>query len=119
MDLCSDILQLRYQLETNLFLKIPKNEYLIILLDSIDQLETDAYDCEWLPIFFSKNVKCIVSTLPDHGDILSNFEIIIYYDPSWIENTQHLLVLVPPFEASTVDSVFNDWRVWVWVRLQI
>ncbi|CAF4770452.1 unnamed protein product, partial [Rotaria sp. Silwood2] len=94
MDICPDILQLRHQLETTLFLKIPENEYLIILLDSIDQLETDAYDCQWLPKFFPKNVKCIVSTLPDHGDILSNLKIIINYDPLSIENTQNLLVLV-------------------------
>ncbi|CAF3504010.1 unnamed protein product [Rotaria sp. Silwood2] len=109
MDICPDILQLRHQLETTLFLKIPENEYLIILLDSIDQLETDAYDCQWLPKFFPKNVKCIVSTLPDHGDILSNLKIIINYDPLSIENTQNLLVLVVPFEASTVDIVFNNW----------
>ncbi|CAF3962519.1 unnamed protein product [Rotaria sordida] len=109
MDICPDILQLRHQLETNLFSKIPENEYLIILLDSIDQLETDAYDCQWLPKIFPKNIKCIISTLPEHGNILSNLKIIINYDLSLIENTQHLLVFIPPFEASTVDIVFNDW----------
>ncbi|CAF5222763.1 unnamed protein product, partial [Rotaria magnacalcarata] len=66
-----DVQQLRHQLANDLLIRIPDDEYLIILLDSIDQLETDAYDCHWLPGLFPHNVKCIVSTLPDHGNILS------------------------------------------------
>ena len=109
MQLYPNILQLRYQLETNLLMQIPKDEYLIILLDSIDQLETDAYDCHWLPIVFPKNVKCILSTLPDHGNILSNLKLIINYNPLVRQNTEHLLVFVPPFEASSVEIVYTDW----------
>ncbi|CAF3962489.1 unnamed protein product [Rotaria sp. Silwood2] len=109
MDIYSDILQLRYQLETNLFLKIPENEYLLIVIDSIDQLETDAYECQWLPKFFPKNIKCIVSTLPIHGGILSSLKSLIGYYRSTIEQTQHLLILVPPFESSTVEIIYNDW----------
>ncbi|CAF4804365.1 unnamed protein product, partial [Rotaria sp. Silwood2] len=43
MEIYPDVLQLRYQLETNLLMRIPASEYLVILLDSIDQLEPDAY----------------------------------------------------------------------------
>ncbi|CAF4750594.1 unnamed protein product [Rotaria sp. Silwood1] len=94
--------QLRDQLELNLLSQIRDNEYLLILLDSIDQLHSDAYDCKWLPIEFPFNVKCIVSTLPDHGNILENLKHIL------IEN-ENLFIHVPPFEPSTVEIVYNDW----------
>ncbi|CAF4641417.1 unnamed protein product [Rotaria sp. Silwood2] len=109
MQIYPDVLQLRYQLESNLLMYIPNDEYLIILLDSIDQLETDAYDCQWLPALFPKNVKCIVSAIPDHGNILANLKGIINYNSFLPNDTEHLLVNVPPFEASTVDIVYNDW----------
>ncbi|CAF3372692.1 unnamed protein product [Rotaria sp. Silwood1] len=109
MEIYPDVIKLRYQLETSLFMQIPDNEYLIILLDSIDQLQTDGYDCQWLPGLFPKNVKCIVSTLPDHGNILSNLQMIINHNPSMPKDTEHLLVLVSPFQASTVEIVYNDW----------
>ncbi|CAF4737356.1 unnamed protein product, partial [Rotaria sp. Silwood1] len=109
MDTYSDILQLRYQLETNLFLKIPENEYLLIVIDSIDQLESDAYDCQWLPKLFPKNIKCIVSTLPEHGGILSSLKSLIGYYRLEIKQTQHLLILIPSFESSTVEIIYNDW----------
>jgi hypothetical protein len=105
----SDVQQLRYQLENNLLIHIPKDEYLIILLDSIDQLQPDAYDCQWLPGTFPKNVKCIVSTLPDHGQILLNLKGIINYNPLLSKDTEQILVFVPPFQPSTVDIVYNDW----------
>jgi hypothetical protein len=97
--------QVRDQLELNLLLQIPDNEYLLILLDSIDQLNTDAYDCKWLPIQFPLNVKCILSTLPDHGNIYQNLENIL------IKQKDNLFIHVPPFEPSTVESVYNDWLI--------
>ncbi|UJR34569.1 hypothetical protein I4U23_027345 [Adineta vaga] len=58
MENYSNVSQLRYQLERDLFEKIPSNEYLVILFDSIDQLSSsDAYDCKWLPINYPKNIK--------------------------------------------------------------
>ncbi|CAF5118906.1 unnamed protein product, partial [Rotaria sp. Silwood1] len=95
--------------ETNLFLKIPENEYLLIVIDSIDQLESDAYDCQWLPKLFPKNIKCIVSTLPEHGGILSSLKSLIGYYRLEIKQTQHLLILIPSFESSTVEIIYNDW----------
>jgi hypothetical protein len=109
MQIYPDVQQLRHQLEHDLLVHIPAREYLIILLDSIDQLEMDAYDCQWLPGLFPKNVKCIVSTLPDHGNILSNLKEVINYNSFLPNDTENILVLVPPFEASTVDIVYNDW----------
>ncbi len=95
--------QLRDQLEFNLLSQIPDNEYLLLLLDSLDQLHTDAYDCKWLPIQYPSNVKCIVSTLPDHGNIFANLQRILN------DKTENLFVKVPPFEPSTVEIVYNDW----------
>lgn len=109
MQFYSDVQQLRHQLESDLFPNIPTNEYLVVILDSIDQLETDAYDCQWLPILFPKNIKCILSTLPDHGGILSNLKSIINYNPFLINDREQILVHVPPFEASTVEIVYHDW----------
>ncbi|CAF3724767.1 unnamed protein product [Rotaria socialis] len=96
--------QVRDQLELTLFPQIPDNEYLLILLDSIDQLHSDAYDCKWLPVSFASNIKCILSTLPDHGNILENLKAILNEN----EN-KNLFVHVPPFEPSTVEIVYNDW----------
>jgi hypothetical protein len=72
------------------------------LLDSIDQLHSDAYDCKWLPLEFPANVKCIVSTLPDHEKIFQNLKNIFNDD-------KNLFIHVPPFEPSTVEIVYNDW----------
>lgn len=109
MHIYPDAQQLRHQLENDLLVRIPRGEYLIILLDSLDQLETDAYDCQWLPGLFPHNVKCVVSTLPEHGHILSNLKGIININPFAPDDSEHLLIHVPPFEASTVQTVYNDW----------
>ena len=93
--------QLRDQLEFQLA-QIPDDEHLLILLDSIDQLHTDAYDCKWLINRFPSNVKCIVSTLPDHGNIYKNLQFIF-------EDSPELFVRVAPFEPSTVQFVYDDW----------
>ncbi|CAF2768681.1 unnamed protein product [Rotaria sp. Silwood2] len=111
MEIYPDVLQLRYQLETNLLMCIPASEYLVIVLDSIDQLEPDAYDCQWLIGTFPHNVKCIVSAIPDHGNILMHLKGIIKHNQLLSNDTEHLLIIVPSFEASTVDIVYNDWLV--------
>ncbi|CAF4640102.1 unnamed protein product [Rotaria socialis] len=109
MQIYPDVQQLRHQLANDLLIRIPDDEYLIILLDSIDQLETDAYDCQWLPGLYPHNVKCIASTLPDHGNILLNLKSIMNYNPTSPQDTEDILIHVPAFEASTVDLVYNDW----------
>ncbi|CAF0861282.1 unnamed protein product [Rotaria sordida] len=98
----SDINQLCDQLELNLLLQIPNNEYLVILLDSIDQLHRDAYDCKWLPIKFPSNIKFIISTLPDHENIFVNLKNIL-------NENLNLFIYIPPFESSTVEIIYNDW----------
>jgi hypothetical protein len=49
----------------NLFTQIPISGQLILLFDSIDQLQVKDYNCEkWLPINYPPNIKCILSTIP-------------------------------------------------------
>ncbi|CAF1355188.1 unnamed protein product [Rotaria magnacalcarata] len=109
MDVYPDTVRLRYQLAMKILPCIPSDEYLIIILDSIDQLEPDAYDCSWLPAIYPHNVKCIVSAIPDHGNILEHFKEIIKHAPSFSDNMEDVLVNVLPFEANTVELVFDDW----------
>ena len=109
MPICSDVQQLRLHFENQLFFQIPPDEYLVIILDSIDQLEIDAYDCQWLPRKFPRNVKCYLSTLPKHGNILSSLQLLLNHNPATPETTEHLFVFVPPFELATVETVYNDW----------
>src|SRR6202041_487041 len=48
----------------NLFTQVPIGEQLILLFDSIDQLQVKDYNCEkWLPINYPPNIKCILSTM--------------------------------------------------------
>ena len=94
--------QLRDQLASNLLSQIPDNEYLLILLDSIDQLHSDAYGCKWLPKHCPSNVKCIVSTLPDHENIFENLKYILTEE-------ENIFINVPPFDVTTVEIVYNDW----------
>lgn len=75
------------------------------MLDSIDQLQSDAYDCKWLPRQLPSNVKFIVSTLPDHGNIYFNLQHILNAEG----NQSDLFIHVPPFDASTVEIVYDDW----------
>ena len=93
--------QLQDQLESRLLSQIPDDEYLLILLDSIDQLQSDAYDCKWVTREFPPNVKCILSTLPDHGNILTNLELLF--------PTSKTFIHVPPFQPAAVEAVYNDW----------
>lgn len=94
--------QLRDQLVLQLLSQIPDDEYLLILLDSIDQLNTDAYDCKWLPLQLPSNVKWVVSTLPDHGNILRVLKIMF-------AGSMNLFVEVAPFQPETVQLVYSDW----------
>lgn len=64
-----------YLIEQFLMIKMlfPRKK-LIIILDSIDQLNPDDYDLKWFIDNLPDNVKMIYSTLPNHGDILETFK---------------------------------------------
>ena len=52
------------------------NKKLVIIMDSIDQLDPMDYKLDWLFDNYPDNVKIIFSTLPDHGDILATFKLM-------------------------------------------
>ncbi|CAF1262624.1 unnamed protein product [Rotaria magnacalcarata] len=67
LDIPSNLDNVKECLE-NIFIHIPKTEILVVLLDSIDQLQiTDLKNLSiWLPTKFpSRNFKFIISTIPD------------------------------------------------------
>ncbi|XP_072026817.1 NACHT domain- and WD repeat-containing protein 1-like [Amphiura filiformis] len=53
---------------------------LLIILDSLDQLESthNAYQCRWLPKTCPPNVKIVMSTLPHLHGILDNLKKILF-----------------------------------------
>jgi hypothetical protein len=58
------IQKLKQKLE-EILTQIPSSEKLVLLFDSIDQLQVEHYDCsKWLPVEYPQNVKCILSTIP-------------------------------------------------------
>jgi hypothetical protein len=58
------IQDIRRELE-NILKQIPKDKKLVLLFDSIDQLQAENYDCsKWLPVEYPANIKCIISTIP-------------------------------------------------------
>ena len=62
-------------------------ETVVILLDSVDQLSpsNNAYSMEWLPTLLPKNLKVIISTLPEEHGILSNLKKILPEEECYVE----------------------------------
>ena len=95
----------------SLLREVPPHEHLILLLDSIDQLQlTDLRDLSvWLPCkYSSSNVKCLLSTIPEieferekiriHEQLRS-----IYQQPKLSE------VLINPFDEHLAQRVLASW----------
>ncbi|CAF2935590.1 unnamed protein product [Rotaria sp. Silwood2] len=87
--------------------QIPENEQLILLFDSIDQLQVEYYDCsKWLPMNYPKNIKCIISTIPVIEDKNIDYKILeglksLFGDTSMIEVTE--------FDEHVAQQVFHSW----------
>ncbi|PIK62788.1 putative NACHT and WD repeat domain-containing protein 1 isoform X 3 [Apostichopus japonicus] len=69
--------------------ELPEKGALLILLDSVDQLENSfrAHTCKWLPRVCPKNVQIILSTLPDMYGILEWLKEILISDDCFIGMT--------------------------------
>ena len=63
------------------------NRKVIIILDSIDQLNSSDYDLQWLIELFPSNIKMIYSTLPQHGLILDRLKSRKFEKINYIEIT--------------------------------
>ena len=61
------------------------NEKLFVFLDSIDQLNKNDYNLEWVLKRYPSNIKFIFSTLSDHGDILKNFKFIVKSEENYLK----------------------------------
>ncbi|CAF1181407.1 unnamed protein product [Rotaria sordida] len=91
--------------------RIPTDETLVLLFDSIDQLQIENYDCsKWLPISYPQNIKCILSTIPmisdERKDPPEKYEIL--------DGLKSLLADVPMIEITVFDedlaeNVFQSW----------
>ena len=90
---------------------IPGDQRLILIIDSIDQLRAEDYDCsKWLPIEYPANVKCFLSTIPIITDskhdppmtyrILDGLKSLIP-DVSLIQVTE--------FDENSAMEVFQSW----------
>ena len=69
----------------NILLQKNPNEKLIIFLDSVDQLDKNDYNLEWIFKEYPANIKLIFSTLPSHGDILKTFEFLIHNKENYLK----------------------------------
>lgn len=54
--------------------QIDPSKKIIILLDSVDQLDTDDYSLSWVWEQLPPNTKLIFSTIPDHSNLLDTFK---------------------------------------------
>ena len=54
--------------------KLYPDKKLVIILDSIDQLNPSDYSLDWFIDLLPDNVKMIYSTLPEHGQILQKLK---------------------------------------------
>jgi NACHT domain- and WD repeat-containing protein len=77
------------------------NRKLIIVLDSIDQLNSSDYDLKWLIPKFPPNIKIIYSTLPNHANIYHNLRSMIIDPINFIE------IANLNFDLSKL--ILNDW----------
>ena len=97
----------------NILLSIPKEKNLILLLDSIDQLQpVDLVDLsKWLPETFpsSSNVKCIFSTIADIEVGMERKKIDIHQQLKSIYKENLFEIEIKPFNENTAEEVLNSW----------
>lgn len=94
----------------NILMNIPKNEQLILLLDSLDQLEINDLKnlSKWLPTKFpSSNVKYILSTIPDIE--IERETINIRQQLQTIYQNNLIEIEVNSFDENTAEQVLYSW----------
>ncbi|CAF4105784.1 unnamed protein product, partial [Adineta steineri] len=95
----------------NLFTQIPLNEKLILLFDSIDQLQVKDYNCEkWLPVYYPMNIKCILSTIPmiveGSGEQKVEYKIL---DGLTSLFSDSILIEIKEFDRDQAKKVISSW----------
>lgn len=87
----------------SIFFNYP-NKKLVIILDSIDQLNTSDYCLDWIINEFPENIKMIYSTLPEHGQILDNFK-------EKHELVEDNFLSVSSLDKELATEIIRDWLV--------
>lgn len=97
----------------NILSCIPQEETLVLLLDSIDQLQTDDLTnlSKWLPEIFplSSNIKCIFSTISDIEVGMERTKIDIHQQLKTIYQDNLYEIEIKPFDENTAEDVLNSW----------
>jgi hypothetical protein len=88
---------------STIYVEYPQKK-LVIILDSVDQLQQDAYNLEWVEFFLPPNIKMVYSTLPAHEGILQNFRMRGQH----LDENENFLE-VESLDASTAHSILSDW----------
>ncbi|CAF1291712.1 unnamed protein product [Adineta ricciae] len=93
----------------NILQYIPKNEHLVLLLDSFDQLQiSDLTDLSiWLPEKFPTNVKCILSTIAEIE--MDNKTYRIYDQIKAIYKNELIEIQIKPFNEQIAQQAFQSW----------
>lgn len=98
--------QLKQSFQTIMY-RIPYNEQLILLFDSIDQLQVEYYDCsKWLPTHYPPNVKCIVSTIPVITENKIDYKILDGLK-SFLGDVSTIEITI--LDESIAKQVFQSW----------
>ena len=94
----------------NILSHIPKDEQLVLLLDSLDQLQKDDLIdlSKWLPENLS-NVKCIYSTIADIEIGMERTKIEIHQQLKTIYRDHLVEIEVKPFGENTAEQVLDSW----------
>ena len=104
--------KLKEQLEY-IFTQIPPNEQLILIFDSIDQLQAENYDCSrWLPTNYPLNIKCILSTIPaitERKSLTEKIEHKILEGLKSLLDNNVTLIEITEFDERQAREVFQWW----------
>lgn len=86
--------------------KIDETKKIVLLLDSLDQLTPDDYKNidKWQIINLPPFVKLVVSTIPEHGDLLNMFKQIIKKKHLHLQKHLHELAL----SSEAVEQRLNE-----------
>lgn len=80
------------------------NKKLVIVLDSIDQLNTSDYNLDWFIYKLPHNVKMIYSTLPNHGEILNHLS-----KSEILSENPNSFIMITGLTTDLAKLIIQDW----------
>ena len=101
------------QIFENILSRIPNDEQLVLLFDSLDQLQVDDVTQleKWLPenLQSLSNVKCIYSTIPNIEIGMERKKVDIHQQLKTIYQNDLFDIQVQPFSENTAEEVLKSW----------